>query len=149
MGRFLKLFTMMPLAEIARLDALRGAEINEAKKVLATEATALLHGRREAERAAETASRTFEQGVAASGLPSVERPRAEIEAGIGIAPAFVLAGLAGSNGEVVRAVAGGAISVNDERVTDRNRIVSAKDLSGDGTVKLSFGRKKHVLLRAV
>ncbi len=148
-GRFLKLFTLMPLAEIAKLDALQGAEINEAKKVLATETTALLHGRHEAERAAETASRTFEQGVAASGLPSVERPRAEFETGIGIAPAFVLAGLTGSNSEVVRAISGGAISVNDERVTDRNRVVGIADLSNDGIVKLSFGRKKHVLLRAV
>ncbi len=147
--RFLKIFTRLPLGEIARLAALGGAEINDAKKVLATEATAIVHGREAAALATETAAKTFEQGVAAAGLPSVERPRAEIEAGIGIAPAFVLAGLAGSNGEVMRAIAGGAISVNDERVMDRNRIVGANDLSGDGTVKLSFGRKKHVLLRAV
>ncbi|NNM71971.1 tyrosine--tRNA ligase [Enterovirga aerilata] len=147
-GRFLKLFTTLPMERIAELERLQGAEINEAKKVLATEATALLHGREAAESAAETAQKTFEQGVTADTLPSVEVPREDIETGIGIAPAFVRAGLAASNGEVIRAIANGAISVNDARVTDRSRIVAASDLK-DGVVKLSFGKKKHVLLRAV
>jgi tyrosyl-tRNA synthetase len=148
-GRFLKLFTTLPLDEIARLEALPGAEINEAKKVLATEATALLHGREAAERAAETAAKTFEQGVLADSLPSVEVPRAEIEAGMPIGPAAILAGLAASNGEVRRAIANNAISVNDTRVGDDKRVLTPADLTADGVVKLSFGRKKHVLLRAV
>jgi tyrosyl-tRNA synthetase len=147
-ARFLKLFTTLPIDEIAELERLQGAEINEAKKVLATEATALLHGREAAMAAAETAQKTFEQGVTADTLPSVEVPRTELEAGIGIAPAFVRAGLAASNGEVIRAIANGAISVNDARVADRSRLVGTPDLL-DGVVKLSFGRKKHVLLRAV
>ena len=147
-ARFLKLFTKLPIDRIAELERLQGAEINEAKKVLATEATALLHGREAAMAAAETAQKTFEQGVTTDTLPSVEVPRTELEAGIGIAPAFVRAGLAASNGEVIRAIANGAISVNDARVADRSRLVGTPDLL-DGVVKLSFGRKKHVLLRAV
>ncbi len=147
-GRFLRMFTTLPLAEVSRLEALGGAEINEAKKVLATAATALLHGPEAAAGASETARKTFEQGVTADTLPTVEVPWGEIEAGLPIAPAIVRAGLAASNGEVVRAIAGGAISVNDARVTDRSRVVGPVDIV-DGVVKLSFGRKKHVLLRAV
>ena len=147
-GRFLKLFTTLPMDRIAELERLQGAEINDAKKVLATEATALLHGREAAEAAAETAAKTFEQGVTADTLPSVEIPRGEIEAGLGIAPAVVRAGLAASNGEVIRAIANGAISVNDVRVADRAHALNASDLV-NGVVKLSFGKKKHVLLRAV
>jgi tyrosyl-tRNA synthetase len=148
-GRFLKLFTTLPLDEIARLESLPGAEINEAKKVLATEATALLHGREAAEKAAETAAKTFEQGVLADSLPTVEHARAEIEAGLAIGPAIILAGLAASNGEVRRAIANNAISVNDTRVVDDKRLLTAADLTAEGVIKLSFGRKKHVLLRAV
>ncbi|MDB5559048.1 MAG: tyrosine--tRNA ligase, partial [Enterovirga sp.] len=147
-GRFLKLFTTLPMDRIADLAALQGAEINEAKKVLATEATALVHGREAAVAAADTAQKTFEQGVSADTLPTVEVPQAELAAGLGIAPAIVRAGLAASNGEVIRAIANGAISVNDARVTDKARLVGAPDLV-DGVVKLSFGKKKHVLLRAV
>jgi tyrosyl-tRNA synthetase len=147
-GRFLKLFTTLPMDRIADLAALQGAEINEAKKVLATEATALVHGREAAVAAADTAQKTFEQGVTADTLPTVEVPQAELAAGLGIAPAIVRAGLAASNGEVIRAIANGAISVNDARVTDKARLVGAPDLV-DGVVKLSFGKKKHVLLRAV
>ena len=135
--------------EVDRLAALSGAEINEAKKVLATEATALLHGRDGANAAAETAAKTFEQGVLAETLPTVERPRAEIEAGIGIAPAMVLAGLAGSNGEVIRAIANNSVLVNDERVIDKARTLTAADLTEGGVIKLSFGKKRHVLLRPV
>ncbi len=148
-GRLLRLFTALPVAEIARLEALGGQEINEAKKVLASEATALLHGRPAADLAADTAAKTFEQGVAADSLPSVDCPRAEIEAGIAIGPALVRAGLAATNGEARRAIANGAISVNTTRVADEKRVVGPGDLSPDGTVLLSFGRKRHVLLRAV
>jgi tyrosyl-tRNA synthetase len=147
-GRFLKLFTTLPMDRITELERLQGAEINDAKKVLATEATALLHGRAAAEAAADTAAKTFEQGVTADTLPTVEISRAEIEAGLGIAPAVVRAGLAASNGEVIRAIANGAISVNDVRVADRAHLLGASDLA-NGVVKLSFGKKKHVLLRAV
>jgi tyrosyl-tRNA synthetase len=147
-SRFLKLFTLLPMDEIARLSALQGADINGAKKVLATEATALVHGREAANAAAETAAKTFEQGVLAESLPTVEHPRSAIDAGLAIGPAMILAGLAASNGEVRRAIANNAIAVNDAKVTDDKRVIGAADLT-DGVVKLSFGRKKHVLLRAV
>ena len=147
--RFLKLYTTLPLAEIARLAALGGAEINEAKKVLATEATAMLHGRAGAEEAAETARKTFEEGALAESLPTVELPASEIEAGIGVLSLFVRAGLAASNGEARRHVQGGAVRVNDQTVSDDKRIVGAGDVTADGVVKLSFGKKKHVLVRPV
>jgi tyrosyl-tRNA synthetase len=145
--RFLKLFTVLPLDEIARLGALRGSELNEAKKVLATEATALMHGREAADRAADTARRTFEQGETSLALPSVSLPRAEIEAGIGVLAAFVKAGLAKSNGEVRRAIANNAIQVNDVRIADDKRIVTAQDLTADGVIKLSLGKKQHILIK--
>jgi tyrosyl-tRNA synthetase len=147
--RFLKLFTTLPLDEIARLGALKGAEINEAKKVLATEATALLHGREKALAAAETARLTFEQGTLAHDLPSLAIPRSELEAGLGVLPAFVRAGLAKSNGEVRRQIQGGGVRVNDRTVTDDKARLTAADLGSDGVIKLSLGKKRHVLLRPV
>ena len=148
-GRFLKLYTTLPLDEVARLAALDGAEINEAKKVLATEITALLHGRQAAEQAAETARKTFEEGVTADSLPTVEMPRAELEAGVGILALFVKAGLAASNGEARRHVQGGAVRLNDQPVSDDRRAVTLQDLSPEGVLKLSLGKKKHVLVRAI
>ena len=148
-GRFLKLFTLLPLDEISRLAALDGAEINEAKKVLATEATALVHGREAAERAAETARRTFEEGVAGDALPSVEVSAAEFEAGIGVLSAFVRAGLAASNSEVRRQIQGGAVRVNDEVVRDDRLLLTREALGESGAVKLSLGRKRHALLKPV
>ena len=145
--RFMKLFTVLPLDEIARLAALQGAEINEAKKILATEATAMIHGREAAEAAAETARRAFEEGQTAEGLPTVELPQAELEAGLGVLAAFVRAGLCASNGEARRNITGGALKVNDEAVTDDKRSLSMADITGEGVIKLSFGKKKHVLLR--
>jgi len=147
-GRFLKLYTTLPMDEVARLAALGGAEINEAKKVLATEITALLHGRQAADAAAETARKTFEEGVTADSLPSVEVPRSDLEAGIGILALFVTAGLAGSNGEARRHVQGGAVRLNDDPVSDDRRTVTLRDLSPDGALKLSLGKKKHILVRA-
>ena len=148
--RFLKLFTLLPMAEIAKLAALKGQEINEAKKVLATEATALLHGREAAEKAADTARTTFEQGALAADLPTVELPRAELEAGIGVLVAFAeKTGLVASNGEARRQVKGGGLKVNDASVTDEKMVLSAKDLTPEGVIKLSLGRKKHVLLKPV
>jgi tyrosyl-tRNA synthetase len=145
--RFLKLFTVLPLDEIARLGALKGAEINEAKKVLATEATALVHGLAAAEQAAGTARQTFEQGQTTLTLPSIPLPRAELDAGLGVAAAFVKAGLAKSNGEVRRAIANNALQINDVRVTDDKYVIGGKDLTADGVIKLSFGRKQHVLIK--
>ncbi len=146
-GRFLRLFTTLPMDEISRLEALQGAEINEAKKVLATEATALVHGREAAEQAAETARRTFEEGRLGEALPSVDVPRAELEEGLGLLRAMVLAGLAGSNGEARRAVRGGAVRVNDERVADERMTLTTAHLNEEGVIKLSFGKKRHALLK--
>ena len=145
--RFLKLYTTLPLPEIAKLAALGGAEINEAKKVLATEVTAMLHGRESAEAAAETARKTFEEGSLAADLPSVTIARGEIEPGLGVLTAFVMAGLLPSTGEARRQVKAGGLRVNDALVSDERAVLSAVDLSSDGAVKLSFGKKKHVLLR--
>ncbi|MBN9468164.1 MAG: tyrosine--tRNA ligase [Bosea sp.] len=147
-GRFLMLFTKLPLAEIARLAALGGAEINEAKKVLATEVTALLHGRAAAEAAAETARKTFEEGETAQDLPSVDLPKAQFEAGLGVLSAFVSAGLVPSTGEARRQIKAGGLRVNDQIVTDERASLGLSDLT-DGAAKLSFGKKKHILLRAV
>lgn len=146
-GKFLKLFTTLPMGEIRKLEALGGSEINEAKKVLATEATALLHGRDAANEAAETARRTFEEGALAETLPTVEIPRGELDAGLGVLNAFVKAGLVASNGEARRQIKGGGLRVNDEAVTDEKMALSAANLTPEGVIKLSFGKKKHVLIR--
>ena len=147
-GRFLKIFTRLPLDEITRLEALGGAEVNEAKKILATEATAIVHGREAADKAAETARQTFEAGTLADDLPTVAVARGELEAGIGVLEAFRRAGLAASNGEARRLVKGGGARVNDQVVDDDRRALGTGDLTGDGVIKLSLGRKKHVLLKA-
>jgi tyrosyl-tRNA synthetase len=146
-GRFLRLFTFLPMDEIRRLEALGGADINEAKKVLANEATALVHGRDAADAAAETARKTFEEGVAADTLPSVAISKAEMEAGVGVLTAFVHAGLVASTGEARRQIKGGGLRVNDLTVTD-DRLVLRESDARDGAIKLSLGKKKHVLLRA-
>jgi tyrosyl-tRNA synthetase len=145
--RFLKLFTVLPLDEIARLAALRGAEVNEAKKVLATEATALVHGRPAAEEAAGAARKTFEEGATSLALPTVAIARKDLAAGLGVLHAFVAAGLATSNGEVRRAIANNAVAVNDLRITSDKHVIGEKDVTGDGIIKLSLGKKQHVLLK--
>ncbi len=146
-GRFLRLFTDIPLPEIARLEALPGAGINEAKKVLATAATALAHGQSRADEAAETARRAFEEGEAADTLPSVSLPRDELESGIAAFRLFTLAGLAASNGEARRLIRGGGARVNDAPVTEEGQVISLLDAK-DGAIKLSAGRKQHRLVRA-
>lgn len=146
-GRFLKLYTTLPLDEVARLAALGGAEINDAKKVLATEVTAMLHGREAAEAAAETARKTFEEGALADDLPSIDVPAAELKDGAGLLNLLVQAGLAGSNSEARRHVQGGAIRVNDAPVNDPRASVSEADISAEGVIKLSLGKKKHILVR--
>jgi tyrosyl-tRNA synthetase len=148
-GRFLKLYTTLPLDEVERLAALGGSEINEAKKMLASEVTAMLHGREAAEAAAETARKTFEEGTLAESLPTVEVPKASLEAGEGLLSLFVTAGLASSNGEARRHVQGGAVRLNDEPVKDDRRVVDFSDVGSEGVIKLSLGRKKHVLVRPV
>jgi tyrosyl-tRNA synthetase len=148
-GRFLKLFTVLPLEEIARLESLQGADINEAKKVLATGATALLHGREAAELAAETARKTFEQGALAESLPTVEVPGAVLEAGLGVLTAFGpdYAKLVPSTSEARRQVKSGGLKVNDRTITDERAVLRSSDLTPEGVIKLSFGKKRHVLLR--
>jgi len=150
-ARFLKLFTTLPLDEIARLAALEGAEINDAKKVLATEATALLHGREAAELAEETARKTFEQGALAESLPTVEITSDLLKAGIGVLAAFGpdYAKLVPSTSEARRQVKSGGLKVNDQTVTDDRSMLSLTDVTPEGVIKLSFGKKKHVLLRAI
>jgi len=149
-ARFLKLFTTLPLGEIAKLAALQGAEINEAKKVLATEATALVHGRAAADEAAGTARKTFEEGTFAQSLPTVEVARATLEQGIGVLNAFAeLTSLVSSNGDARRQIKAGGLKVNDANVTDEKMMLTAKDLTVDGAIKLSLGKKKHVLIKPV
>ena len=147
-ARFLKLFTTLPMAEITKLAALEGSEINEAKKVLATEATALLHGREKADAAARTAQETFETGATSEGLPTVEIAATELEQGLGVLAAFVKAGLVKSNGEARRQVQGGGLRVNDVAVSDEKAALTSRDAT-DGVIKLSLGKKRHVLLRPV
>ncbi|OBZ92431.1 tyrosyl-tRNA synthetase [Pararhizobium polonicum] len=145
--RFLKLYTTLPMDEIARLSQLGGAEINEVKKILATEITAMLHGRAAAQEAAETARKTFEEGAIAENLPSIDVPAAELEAGIGILALFVRAGLAESNGKVRQFLKDGAVRINDTVVSDDRQLIGTGDVTADGVVKLSLGKKKHILVR--
>jgi tyrosyl-tRNA synthetase len=145
--RFLNLFTTLPLAETARLAALQGAEINEAKKALADAATTLLHGAEAARVAAETARQTFEEGRVAENLPSIDISRGELEAGIGVLASFVKAGLVASNGEARRQIKGGGLRVNDASVTDEKMTLTPSDLTAEGVIKLSMGKKRHVLLK--
>jgi len=145
-GKFLKLFTVLPMDEIARLEALQDTEINEAKKVLATEATALLHGRAAADEAKETARRTFEEGDLAANLPTVMLARSELQAGVGLLNALVRAELVASNGEARRQIKAGGVRVNDTPVSDERMMLTRENLA-EGVIKLSLGRKRHVLLK--
>jgi tyrosyl-tRNA synthetase len=148
--KLLKLFTDLPLDEIGRLAALKGGEINEAKKILATEATALLHGRTAAEAAAATARQTFEEGTLAASLPTVEVPRAELEKGIGVLTAFAeKTSLVASKSEARRQIKAGGLRVNDQPVTDDKAMLTLRDLTPEGVIKLSLGRKRHILLKPV
>jgi tyrosyl-tRNA synthetase len=147
-GRFLRLFTELPMDDIARLERLEGAERNEAKKILATEATALAHGRAPAQAAAETARRTFEEGAVGEALPKLSVARSELERGI---PAFELlhrAGLAASKGEARRLIKAGGARLNDAPISDEMRPVTSADLDCEGLIKLSVGKKRHALVEA-
>lgn len=145
--RFLKLYTTLPLDEIARLAALGGAEINEAKKTLATEVTALLHGREAADVAAETARKTFEEGELSSNLPTVGVHKATLNEGIGVLALMVLAELCTTNGEARRHVEGGGVRINDEPVSDPRMVINSSSLNDEGVIKVSLGKKRHVLIR--
>lgn len=145
-GRFLRLFTDLPLSEIARLESLGGAEINEAKKILATEVTALAHGTDQARQAAETARRAFEEGEAAVTLPTITVPAEDLRTGIPAFRLFALAGLAASNAEARRLIRGGGAKVNDEVVSEEGQLLAA-DLLREGAIKLSAGRKQHRLVK--
>ena len=138
-GRFLKLFTTLPLAEIAKLEKLGGSEINDAKKILAIEATALLHGRKAAEDAAEVARKTFEEGASAEGLPTIEL---DLSTGVGVLQASVLAGFASSNGEARRSIQGGGIRVNDVLVSDEKMQLTLRNLNPDGVDKIFDGQEE-------
>jgi len=144
-GRFLRLFTDMPLAEISRLEKLEGSELNDAKKTLATEATAILHGRAAADAAAETARRTFEEGGADEGLPTIEVPKSEFP--MGVLALAVKANVASSNGEARRLIQNSGLKINDMTVSDPAANVAASDVSSSGAIKVSSGKKKHVLVK--
>jgi tyrosyl-tRNA synthetase len=148
-GRFLKLFTEMPLDEIARLASLKDAEINEAKKALATEATALLHGRKAAEAAAGAARAAFEEGRLSDDLPTVTIALAQLEAGLPLAAVAADAGLAPSRSEARRLAQGGGLRINDVAETDGQRLLTLADLDAEGVIKLAAGRKKIVLVKPV
>ncbi len=148
-GRFLRLFTDLPLDEIARLEALDGAEINEAKKVLANATTTMLHGPEAAASAAEAARTAFEQGGVSADLPTIGTPRGDLEAGVPLANLATDAGLAASRGEARRLAQGGGLRLNDVQVTDGQRLVTLADIAADGFIKLAAGKKKIVLVRPV
>ena len=148
-GRFLRLFTEMPIEEIERLEKLEGAEINDAKKTLADEATQLCRGDKAAELARSTAETTFEQGGMGEDLPSVDIARAELDAGIGVLAAFTMAGLSTSNGEARRLIRGGGAKVNDQAVSDEKATISSEQINSDGVIKLSAGKKRHALIKPV
>jgi tyrosyl-tRNA synthetase len=146
-GRFLRLFTELPLEEIAELEKLEGAGINEAKKRLAFEATKLAHGEAAALEAAETARRTFEQGALAEGLPTIEVTGDDLAAGIAVVDLLVRAELAASKGEARRLIKGNGARLNDAAIGDEAHAVTAADLNADGVLKLSAGKKRHVLVK--
>jgi tyrosyl-tRNA synthetase len=148
-GRFLRVFTDLPEDEIARLESLKGAELNEAKKILATEATAILHGRAAADQAAETARSTFEQGGAASGLPTFEIARDQLEKGVQIASLAHMSGMTSSSSEARRYIQGGGLRLNDVPVGDVRQMATLADLNSEGALKLSLGKKQHILIKAI
>jgi len=148
-GRFLRLFTDLPISEIERLEKLEGQEINDAKIVLANEATSICHGRASAESAAETARRTFAEGEVGGDLPTIEISAQRLAGGIGLLDLFHEAALASSKGEARRLIRGGGAKLNDQKVEDENLIVTTADLTGRGDIKLSSGKKRHALVKPV
>lgn len=148
-GTLLRRFTILPIDEIKKLEALQGAEINEAKKVLAFEATKICHGEIAAKEAEITAQKVFEQGSVGDDLPFIEMPKADLENGINVLDIFVNAGLSASKGEVKRLIKGGGAKCNDNGITDQAFIINASHITGDGYIKLSAGKKKHALVKVI
>jgi len=146
-GRFMRLFTDLPLDDIAKYEALEGSEINEAKKKLATEATLMLHGEEAARLAEETARKTFEENTTADNLPTIEVGMSDLKDGINVLNLFVSAELGKSKGEVKRHIAGGAAKINDTPIADEKSLVTDASLNADGVIKLSIGKKRHVLVK--
>jgi len=146
-GKFLRLFTELPVEEIARLEALKDAEINEAKKILAIEATAMCHGRDDALAAAETARATFEDGAQGAALPTFDVPADQLAAGVPAIQLLVLSGLAKSNGEARRLIRGGGGRLNDVVIGDETQTIGSADINAEGVIKLSAGRKNHALIQ--
>ncbi|MEC9235127.1 MAG: tyrosine--tRNA ligase, partial [Pseudomonadota bacterium] len=150
LSKLIRVFTKLPMDEITKIDALEGAEMNEGKKILAYEATKWLHGQAAAEDAAETARKTFEQGSVGADLPRVEVKLAQLQGeGVTVLQAFQDTGLASSGGEVKRLIKGGGARVNDKSLSDMGYVLSAADVTEDGYIKLSSGKKRHALLVAV
>ena len=147
-GKFMRLFTDMALDEIEKMEALEGADINLAKVRLANETTTLLHGAEAAKAAEATARETFERGGAAAGLPTFETPKAAL-AEMSVLDATLLVELAASKGEVRRHIKGNALKINDQRVESDARMMSAEDIDSDGVIKVSVGKKRHALIKAV
>jgi len=148
-GRFLRLFTEMPVDDVTKLESLEGAELNEAKKILATEVTALCHGRDAADHAAETARKTFEEGTLGDDLPSIEVAASDLDSGIPVYELLCKADLATSNGDARRLIKGGGGKINDQRIESETYSVTSNDLNAEGVIKLSAGKKRHALVRAV
>jgi tyrosyl-tRNA synthetase len=146
-GRFLRLFTEIPLGEIKRLEALRGEDVNDAKKTLANHATALCHGEKAAAAAAETARLTFEEGTSGASLPTLTLPRATLEKGLAAFDLLKQAGLAESNAAARRLIKGGGGRLNDAPIASETQLITARDLNADGVIKLSAGKKRHALVR--
>ena len=146
-GKFLKLFTTLPMGEIEKLEALQGAEINEAKKILAHEVTKMCHGEDAANEAAATAAKVFEQGSVGDDLPSITIDTARLEGGISVLDLFVETGLTESKGEAKRLIKGGGAKLNDNKIDNQDVTASNGDLTDDGYIKLSAGKKKHALVK--
>ncbi len=147
-GTLLKRFTILPMEEIEKLEALQGQEINEAKKILAFEATKLCHGEAAAKDAEDTAQKTFEQGTVGDDLPSFDIAQSDLDAGLPIFEVLKVVGFASSNGEARRLIQGGGARINDEQITDEEKTVSANDMTDDGYIKVSAGKKRHALIKA-
>ncbi|MCK6417847.1 MAG: tyrosine--tRNA ligase [Alphaproteobacteria bacterium] len=145
-GRFLKLFTVLPVTEIAKLEKLQGADINEAKKILAYEATKMLHSAQAAQNAQDTAQKVFEQGDTGDDLPRVTIPAARLQAGVALIDLLVEAGLSSSKSEARRLVQSGGARVNGEKIENETALITAQHQDAQGIVKLSSGKKKHVLV---
>ena len=148
-GRFLRLFTDLPVDEIVRLEALEGVELNEAKKILANEITKMCHGAAAGGAAAETARKTFEEGTSGDDLPTLDIPRGQLEDGVAAFEMFKRAGLSASNGEARRLIKGGGARINGAVIANETHPVTATDITDDGIIKLSAGKKRHALVRAI